>query len=162
VGLRRFEKRAEAALAKGASQGGSGAGRDVGAIARCRFRQDEKAFAKAGDAALSNAGETGEQAVNAVREIFRRAYRASSLVECLNTVLRMQQVQHRQMTLDLLDLKRLSWNCHRFGTGRRRDTTPYDRLSIPCPQDLRWWEVLKLTPEQLRNKRSTMKDGLLR
>jgi len=106
---------------------------------------------------LSKAGETGEQAASAVHEIFRRAYRASSLVECLNSVLRMQQAQHRRMTQDLLDLKRLYWNCHRFRTGRRRNTTPYERLGVPWPEGLRWWDVLKLTPEQLRNKLSTKK-----
>lgn len=105
--------------------------------------------------ALSNAGESGAQALRAVQEIFRRAYRASSLVECINSVLRMHQAQHRRMTQELLDLKRLYWNCHRFRTGRRRGTTPYERLGIPWPKGLSWWEVLKLTPEQLRDKLST-------
>ena len=104
---------------------------------------------------LGKAGAEGLQAVAAVKEIFRRAYRASSLVECLNSVLRMQQAGHRRMTQGLLDLKRLYWNCHRFSAGRRRQTSPYERLGIPWPPDLRWWEVLKLTPEQLRDKLST-------
>jgi hypothetical protein len=104
---------------------------------------------------LSQAGESGQQAVAAVREIFRRAYRASSLVECINSVLRMQQAQHRKMTQGLLDLKRLYWNCHAFRTGRRRGTTPYERLGVPWPPGMRWWDVLKLTPEQLREKLST-------
>jgi cell division protein FtsB len=99
----------------------------------------------------------GQQAVAAVREIFRRAYRASSLVECINSVLRMHQAQHRNMTQGLLDLKRLYWNCHTFRTGRRHATTPYQRLGIPWPEGMRWWDVLKLTPEQLREKLSTTK-----
>lgn len=106
---------------------------------------------------LSKSGEEGRQAIRAVQEIFRRAYRASSLVECINSVLRMQQAQHRHMTQGLLDLKRLYWNCHRFRSGRRRNTTPYERLGVPWPEGLRWWDVLKLTPEQLRNKLSTTK-----
>jgi hypothetical protein len=104
---------------------------------------------------LSKAGEVGQQAVGAVREISRRAYRASSLVECINSVLRMHQAQHRKMTQSLLDLKRLYWNSHTFQTGHRRGTTPYERLGIPWPEGLRWWDVLKLTPEQLREKLST-------
>jgi hypothetical protein len=100
----------------------------------------------------------GQQALAAVREIFRRAYRASSLVECINSVLRMQQAQHRKMTQGLLDLKRLYWNCHTFRTGRRRGTTPYQRLGLPWPEGLDWWDVLKLTPEQLRDKLSTAKN----
>jgi hypothetical protein len=103
--------------------------------------------------------EQGQQALAAVREIFRRAYRASSLVECINSVLRMQQAQHRKMTQGLLDLKRLYWNCHTFRTGRRRGSTPYQRLGLPWPEGLRWWDVLKLTPEQLRNKLSTAKNA---
>jgi hypothetical protein len=99
--------------------------------------------------------ETGPQAVEAVRQVFRRAYRASSLVECLNSVLRMHQAQHRKMTQGLLNLKRLYWNCHAFRTGRRRNTTPYQRLGVPWPPGMRWWDVLKLTPEQLRAKLST-------
>ena len=104
---------------------------------------------------LSQAGTEGQQAVTAIRDILRRAYRASSLVECVNSVLRMQQAGHRRMTQGLLDLKRLHWNCHTFGSGRRRKTTPYQRLGVPWPEGLSWWDVLKLTPEQLRDKLST-------
>jgi hypothetical protein len=106
---------------------------------------------------LGKAENVGSQAVEAVRDIFRRAYRASSLVECINSVLRMQQAQHRKMSQGLLNLKRLYWNCHTFRTGRRRGTTPYQRLGVPSPEGTRWWDVLKLTPEQLRERLSTAK-----
>jgi hypothetical protein len=106
---------------------------------------------------LSQAGELGQQAATAVHEVLRRAYRASSWVECINSVLRMQQARHRKMTQGLLDLKRFYWNCHTFRTGRRRGTTPYERLGVPWPEGLRWWDVLKMTPEQLRDKLSTAK-----
>jgi hypothetical protein len=106
---------------------------------------------------LGKVGDVGQRASTAVRDILRGAYRASSLVECINSVLRMQQARHRKMTQGLLDLKRLYWNCHRFRTGRRRNTTPYERLGVPWPEGLRWWDVLKMTPEQLRNKLSTTK-----
>jgi hypothetical protein len=106
---------------------------------------------------LGQAGELGQQAATAVRDVLRRAYRASSLVECINSVLRMQQARHRKMTQGLLDLKRLYWNCHTFRTGRRRNTTPYQRLGVPWPEGLRWWDVLKWSPEQLRDKLSTAK-----
>ena len=108
-------------------------------------------------AVILSKAEAGTRATMAVREIFRRAYRASSLVECINSVLRMHQAQHRKMSQELLDLKRLYWNCHEFRTGRRRGTTPYERLGVPWPEGMSWWEVLKLTPEQLRNKLSTTK-----
>jgi hypothetical protein len=104
---------------------------------------------------LNKSGKVGDEAVTAIRDIIRRAYRASSLVECINSVLRMQQAGHRRMTQGLLDLKRLYWNCHRFRAGRRHGTTPYQRLGVPWPEGHRWWDVLKLTPEQLRDKLST-------
>jgi hypothetical protein len=104
---------------------------------------------------LGKADAVGQQAVTAVRDIFRRAYRASSLVECINSVLRMHQAQHRKLTQGMLNLKRLYWNCHTFRTGRRRGTTPYQRLGVPWPEGLRWWDVLKLTPEQLQEQLST-------
>jgi hypothetical protein len=106
---------------------------------------------------LGKVGPVGGQAVVAVRDILRRGYRASSLVECLNSVLRMQQAGHRRMSQGLLDLKRLWWNSHTFEAGRRRKTTPYQRLGIPLPEGLPWWDMLKLTPEQLRDKLSSAK-----
>jgi hypothetical protein len=106
---------------------------------------------------LNKAGEVGQQAVSAVRDILHQTYRASSLVECINSVLRMQQARHRKMTQGLLDLKRLYWNCHTFRTGRRRGSTPYERLGVPWPKGLRWWDVLKMTPEQLQQELSTAK-----
>jgi hypothetical protein len=103
--------------------------------------------------------EMGKQAVAAVRDILKRAYRASSLVECINSAVRMHQSRHRKMTQGLLDLKRLYWNCHTFRTGRRRGKSPYELLGLPWPAGLRWWDVLKLTPEQLRDKLSTVKSA---
>jgi hypothetical protein len=105
--------------------------------------------------ALAKAGELGQQTAAAVHDLIRRAYRASSLVECVNSVVRMQQSRHRKMTQGMLDLKRLYWNCHTFRTGHRRGTTPYQRLGVPLPAGLTWWQLLKLTPEQLREKLST-------
>jgi hypothetical protein len=103
--------------------------------------------------------EEGARAVTAVRDIVRGAYRASSLVECINSVLRMHQAGHRRLTQGLLDLKRLYWNSHRFDSGRRRQTTPYERLGVPWPAGMTWWQVLKLTPEQLREKLSTAREA---
>jgi hypothetical protein len=106
---------------------------------------------------LTKAGAVGQQAVQGVRRIFRNTWRASSLVECINSVLRMQQARHRKMSQGLLDLKRLYWNCHTFRTGRRRGRTPYELLGVPWPEGLRWWDVLKWSPEQLRDKLSALK-----
>jgi hypothetical protein len=93
--------------------------------------------------------------VGAVR---RGVWRASRLVECVNRVARMQQARHRKMTQGLLDLKRLYGNLRRFRTGRRKDQTPYGLLGLKLP-DLSFWECLKLTPAELREKLSARGDA---
>jgi hypothetical protein len=92
-----------------------------------------------------------------IRAVLRGVWRASSLVECVNSVARMQQARHRKMTQGLLDLKRLYWNLRRFRTGRRKGQTPYGLLGLKVP-DLSFWEFLKLAPEELREKLSAMGD----
>jgi hypothetical protein len=64
-----------------------------------------------------------------VRAVLRGVWRASSLVECVNSVVRMQQARHRKMTQGLLDLKRLYWNLHQFRGGRRKDGSVSFRIS---------------------------------
>jgi hypothetical protein len=93
-----------------------------------------------------------------VRTVLRGVWRASSLVECVNSVARMQQARHRKMTQGLLDLKRLYWNLRRFRTGRRKDQTPYGLLGLDLPE-LSFWEFLKQTPEELREKLSAQEDA---
>lgn len=102
---------------------------------------------------LTLSGAEGSAAVAQVRQVLRQAWRASSLVECLNSVARMQQARHRRLTQGLLALKRLYWNCRAFRTGRRRKQTPYGLLGVPLPTQ-EWWELLKLTPDELRQKLS--------
>ena len=102
---------------------------------------------------LTLSGEAGARVLTEVRQILDRAWRASSLVECINSVARMQQSRHRRMTQELLDLKRLYWNCRAFRTGPRRKRTPYELLGIKLPTT-DWWELLKMPPEQLRQQLS--------
>jgi hypothetical protein len=109
---------------------------------------------------LSKAGEEGSTMTKAVRHIFRNTWRASSLVEGINSVLRMHQARHRKLTQGLLDLKRLYWNCHTFRTGRRKGKSPYERLGLKLPEGADWWELSKLTPEQLRDKLSALNGGI--
>jgi hypothetical protein len=102
---------------------------------------------------LALSGPVASEAVAQVRQVVRQAWRASSLVECLNSVVRMQPSRHRRMTPGLLSLKRLYWNCRTFGTGRRRQQTPYGLLGVRLPTT-DWWELLRLSPEQLRQQLS--------
>ena len=105
---------------------------------------------------IAQAGDVGQQALAAVRQALRCLGRASSCVEGLNSVVRMQQGRHRKMTQELLDLKRLYWNLRPFRTGRRKNTCPYQRLGVPLPPDLFWWQLLQLTPDQLRSHLSAL------
>jgi hypothetical protein len=85
---------------------------------------------------IAQAGEAGQQAVAALRQALRCLGRASSCVEGLNSVVRMQQSRHRKMTQELLDLKRLYWNLRPLRTGTRKDACPYQRLGVPLPPSL--------------------------
>jgi hypothetical protein len=103
---------------------------------------------------LAQSGAAGAAAVAQVQQVLRQAWRASSLVECLNSVARMQQARHRRLTPGLLALKRLYWNCRAFRTGRRRRQTPYGLLGVQLPTT-DWWELLQMTPEELRQRLSS-------
>jgi hypothetical protein len=89
--------------------------------------------------------------------VLRGVWRASSLVECVNSVTRMQQARHRRMTQGLLDLKRLYWNLRRSRAGRRKGRTLYGLLGLKSPH-LSFRELLKLTPEELREKLPATRD----
>jgi hypothetical protein len=102
---------------------------------------------------LSLSGESGEQARQTVSGALRLAWRGSSAVEGVNSVVRMQQARHRKLTQGLLDLKRLYWNCRPFRTGRRKRQSPYERLGLRLPK-LSWWELLKLPLEELKQQLS--------
>jgi len=97
--------------------------------------------------------ESFQAAVKMVRSLFRRCWRASSLVEGINSVIRMQQARHRKLTTGLIDLKRFYWNCRRFRTGRRKNHSPYELLGIKLPTD-DWWQLLNADPDQLRKQLS--------
>ena len=88
-----------------------------------------------------------------VRAVLRGVWRASSLVECVNSVARMQQARHRKMTQGLLDLKRLYWNLRRFRTGRRKGQSPYGLLGLKLPE-MSFGDFLRLSPDELREQLS--------
>jgi hypothetical protein len=95
----------------------------------------------------------------AVRAVVNGVVRASSAVEGINSVLRMGQARHRKLTQGLLDLKRFYWNCHRFRTGRRKGKTPLELLGVRLPVS-DWWQLLKMTPDQLSQHLSAQAHAL--
>jgi hypothetical protein len=89
-----------------------------------------------------------------VASVLEDTFRASSAVECMNSVLRMQQSRHRQMTQPMLDLKRLYWNTRAFRSGPRKQVCPYQRLGLTLPT-YDFWALLQSDPKELTQKLST-------
>jgi hypothetical protein len=89
-----------------------------------------------------------------VSQLLSQVVRASSAVECVNSVLRMQQARHRGLSQGMLDLKRLYWNCRPFRAGKRKGKAPYQWLGVPLPRE-DFWELLQRDPAQLEQELST-------
>jgi hypothetical protein len=89
-----------------------------------------------------------------VARVLSRAVRASSVVECMNSVVRMHQGRHRRLTQGLLDWKRLYWNCRSFAEGKRRDHCPYEHLGLRLPT-YDAWALLEMDPDELAQQVST-------
>ncbi len=128
---------------------------DLEGLRRQRWRDSAatRAWALARTVYLAKACPSWPEEARRVAAVLRGVWRASSLVECVNSVARMQQARHRKMTQGLLDLKRLYWNLRRFRTGCRKNQTPYGLLGLQLP-DLSFGEFLKLAPAELRNQLS--------
>jgi hypothetical protein len=86
-------------------------------------------------------GANWRESYGAVSRVLRETVRASSAVECMNSVLRMHQSRHRTVSQGLLDLKRLYWNCREFREGKRRKHSPYELLGLKLPS-YHFWDLL--------------------
>jgi hypothetical protein len=95
-----------------------------------------------------------QSAYEQVEQILERVVRASSAVECVNSVVRMHQARHRHVSQGMLDLKRLYWNCRPFSHGKRKRHCPYELLGLKLPT-WNWWQLLQMNPEELEQKLST-------
>jgi hypothetical protein len=104
---------------------------------------------------LTLAQEAGERALALVRGVLDGAWRSSSLVEGVNSVVRMHQRRQKRLTQGLLDIQRLYWNVHAFRAGKRKGWSPYRRMGLALPKG-GWWDLLKLTPEQLEQQLSAL------
>jgi hypothetical protein len=89
-----------------------------------------------------------------VGAVLEGVVRASSAVECVNSILRMHQGRQRTVTQGLLDLKRLYWNLRDFRSGKRRGRCPYELLGLALPS-YDFWEILHTDPQELERKLST-------
>ena len=93
-----------------------------------------------------------------VSAVLGDTFRASSAVECMNSVLRMQQSRHKRMTQPMLDLKRLYWNCHEFRSGPRKKACPYQVLGLDLPT-FDFWTLLQTDPRELTQRLSTARNA---
>src|SRR5262249_37193404 len=84
-------------------------------------------------------------------ERLRHAIRARSAVEGVNSVVRMHQGRHRHVSQEMLDLKRLYWNCRVFREGKRKERSPYELLGLKLPTS-DWWQLLQMNPQELEQK----------
>jgi hypothetical protein len=95
-----------------------------------------------------------QESYRRVAAVLRETVRASSAVECMNSVLRMHQGRHRTVTQPMLDLKRLYWNCRPFRSGKRRTRFPYELLGLSLPTT-DWWQLLHMPPADLTQQVSS-------
>jgi hypothetical protein len=86
-----------------------------------------------------------------VDELLSQAVRASSAVEGVNSVVRMHPGRHRHVSQEMLDLKRLYWNCRVFREGKRKERSPYERLGLKLPTS-DWWQLLQMDLQELEQK----------
>jgi hypothetical protein len=93
-------------------------------------------------------GEDWKEAYRRVSRVLGGVLRASSAVECVNSVVRMHQARHRNLTQELLDLKRLFWNCRTFREGKRKKHCPYQLLGLNLPT-YDPWLLLQMDPAHL-------------
>ncbi len=102
-------------------------------------------------------GQAERASYDRVAAVLKDTFRASSAVECMNSVLRMQQSRHRRMTQAMLDLKRLYWNCHAFRSGPRKEASPYQALGLDLPT-FDFWSLLQTDPGELTQRLSTVRN----
>ena len=92
-----------------------------------------------------------QEAYMEVDEQLRQVVRASSAVEGVNSVVRMHQGRHRHVSQEMLDLKRLYWNCRVFREGKRKRRSPYELLGLKLPTS-DWWKLLQMDPQELEQE----------
>lgn len=93
-------------------------------------------------------GESWKESYRRVSRVLWRVLRASSAVECVNSVVRMHQARHRNLSQEMLDLKRLYFNCRAFLEGKRKKHCPYELLGLKLPT-YDPWTLLQMDPAEL-------------
>lgn len=93
-------------------------------------------------------GQEWQESYRRVSAVLKGVVRASSCVECVNSVVRMHQARHKNLSQEMLDLKRLYFNCRAFREGKRKKHCPYELLGLKLPS-YDPWVLLQMDPTQL-------------
>ena len=84
-----------------------------------------------------------DEVIAAANSLIEHPRRSSSLVEAINSRLRVLQMVHRNVSDTLLALVAMAWNLSPKREGKRRGPSPYARLGIDFADDTRpWYEIL--------------------
>jgi hypothetical protein len=137
-------------------------------VALWRFRRQSRRLDEAGqDRAVevvgdllvavvqARLGEGWEESYRRVSRVLTGVLRASSCVECVNSVVRMHQARHRNLSQQMLNLKRLYFNCRAFREGKRKKHCPYELLGLKLPS-YDPWILLQVDPELLEKLLSSL------
>ena len=68
-------------------------------------------------------------------QVLDRAWRGSSLCECVNSLLRLRLAGRKQSDQGCLELFRFLHNVHRFPRGKRAEHSPAELVGIYLPAD---------------------------
>lgn len=83
-----------------------------------------------------------DEVIAAVSSLIEHPRRSSSLVEAINSRLRVLQMVHRNVSDNLLALFALAWNLSPQREGKRRGPSPYAQLGIDFADDTRPWHQI--------------------
>lgn len=87
--------------------------------------------------ALANFDEVSQQVTFALNNVFR----SSSMVEAINSHLRLYQQVKKNLSKNFLSLIALYWNMHPFSDGKRKNKSPFQILGIQGAND-NWLDFL--------------------
>ena len=86
---------------------------------------------------LANFDEVFQQVTTALNNVFR----SSSMVEAINSHLRLYQQVKKNLSKNFLSLIALYWNMNPFSDGKRKNKSPFQILGIQGTND-NWLDFL--------------------
>jgi hypothetical protein len=69
-----------------------------------------------------------DRAINKAVEIYKTTHKASSLIECVNSIIRRYLVSYKSIPNWFCDLFTFFWNFRKFSRGKRKDFAPVELM----------------------------------